>query len=94
MPALSPTMTHGTIAEWVKQPGDVCAAGDVLCEIETDKAVVAFEVQVRIKYIYISRGGRRRTIGPRFLTNQPTYLPHTRTSTSSPRCWRPPRAAR
>ncbi len=47
MPALSPTMTHGTIAEWVKKPGEVCGAGDVLCEIETDKAVVAFEVQVR-----------------------------------------------
>jgi pyruvate/2-oxoglutarate dehydrogenase complex dihydrolipoamide acyltransferase (E2) component len=48
MPALSPTMTHGTIAEWVKKPGEVCAPGDVLCEIETDKAVVAFEVQVGV----------------------------------------------
>ncbi|EWM21801.1 pyruvate dehydrogenase component x [Nannochloropsis gaditana] len=45
MPALSPTMTHGTISEWTKKPGDVCEAGDVLCEIETDKAVVAFDVQ-------------------------------------------------
>lgn len=64
MPALSPTMTHGTIAEWVKQPGDVCAAGDVLCEIETDKAVVAFEVQVRththvyMRICYTPRDGR------------------------------------
>lgn len=45
MPALSPTMTHGTIASWTKKPGDVCGAGDVLCEIETDKATVAFEVR-------------------------------------------------
>ena len=45
MPALSPTMTHGTISEWVKKPGEACGAGDVLCEIETDKATVAFEVR-------------------------------------------------
>lgn len=44
MPALSPTMTHGTITSWTKKPGDKCSAGDVLCEIETDKATVAFEV--------------------------------------------------
>ena len=44
MPSLSPTMTHGTIAEWKKKPGDVLSAGDVLCDIETDKAAVGFEV--------------------------------------------------
>jgi len=45
MPSLSPTMTHGTISEWSKKPGDTCGAGDVLCEIETDKAVVSYDVQ-------------------------------------------------
>ena len=45
MPSLSPTMTHGTISEWNKKPGDTCGAGDVLCEIETDKAVVSYDVQ-------------------------------------------------
>lgn len=45
MPSLSPTMTHGTISEWTKKPGDICGAGDVLCEIETDKAVVSYDVQ-------------------------------------------------
>lgn len=53
MPALSPTMTHGTITNWVKKPGEKCSAGDVLCEIETDKATVAFEVGaiiISVKY--------------------------------------------
>jgi hypothetical protein len=44
MPSLSPTMTHGTIAAWRRQPGDALKAGDVLCEIETDKASVGLEV--------------------------------------------------
>ncbi|KAF9213865.1 pyruvate dehydrogenase complex dihydrolipoamide acetyltransferase component (E2) [Podila verticillata] len=38
MPALSPTMTEGTITAWKKKEGDVVVAGDVLLEIETDKA--------------------------------------------------------
>ena len=44
MPSLSPTMTRGTIAAWNKAAGDSLKAGDVLCEIETDKASVGFEV--------------------------------------------------
>ncbi len=43
MPALSPTMTEGTLARWVKQEGDAVAAGDVVCEIETDKATMEVE---------------------------------------------------
>lgn len=45
MPALSPTMETGTIAKWNMGAGDSFAAGDVLCEIETDKATVDFEAQ-------------------------------------------------
>lgn len=45
MPSLSPTMTHGTISAWKKAPGDQLRPGDILCEIETDKASVGFEVQ-------------------------------------------------
>jgi pyruvate dehydrogenase E2 component (dihydrolipoamide acetyltransferase) len=45
MPSLSPTMTAGTIASWKKQEGESLKAGDILCEIETDKASVGFEVQ-------------------------------------------------
>jgi len=45
MPSLSPTMTHGSIARWSKKEGEALKAGDILCEIETDKASVGFEVQ-------------------------------------------------
>ena len=43
MPALSPTMTEGKIAKWVKNEGDAVASGDVLAEIETDKATMEVE---------------------------------------------------
>jgi pyruvate dehydrogenase E2 component (dihydrolipoamide acetyltransferase) len=45
MPALSPTMTAGNIGTWQKNPGDAIAPGDVLVEIETDKAQMDFEFQ-------------------------------------------------
>ncbi|CAM6126923.1 unnamed protein product [Calypogeia fissa] len=43
MPALSPTMTQGNIVQWKKNEGDKVSAGDVLCEIETDKATLDLE---------------------------------------------------
>ncbi|MDX2974416.1 lipoyl domain-containing protein, partial [Kribbella solani] len=43
MPRLSDTMTEGAIAAWHKHPGDPVAAGDVLVEIETDKALMEQE---------------------------------------------------
>ena len=43
MPALSPTMTEGTISNWIKTEGEQVASGDVLCEIETDKATMEVE---------------------------------------------------
>ncbi|KAL6894293.1 hypothetical protein ACP4OV_008391 [Aristida adscensionis] len=43
MPALSPTMNQGNIAKWRKQEGDKIEVGDVICEIETDKATLEFE---------------------------------------------------
>ena len=43
MPALSPTMTEGTLAKWLKQAGDPVAAGDMIAEIETDKAAMEVE---------------------------------------------------
>ncbi len=45
MPALSPTMTVGNIGAWHKKVGDRVDPGDLLCEIETDKAQMDFEVQ-------------------------------------------------
>jgi pyruvate dehydrogenase E1 component beta subunit len=43
MPALSPTMTEGKLAAWLKKEGDSVKAGDVLAEIETDKATMEVE---------------------------------------------------
>ncbi len=43
MPALSPTMEGGTLAKWLKKEGDSIAAGDIIAEIETDKATMEFE---------------------------------------------------
>ena len=43
MPALSPTMEEGTLAKWLKSEGDKIEIGDIIAEIETDKATMEFE---------------------------------------------------
>ena len=43
MPALSPTMTEGTLTRWLKKEGETIKAGDVIAEIETDKATMEVE---------------------------------------------------
>jgi pyruvate dehydrogenase E2 component (dihydrolipoamide acetyltransferase) len=45
MPSLSPTMEHGNLGAWQKKVGDTVAPGDVLVEVETDKAQMDFEIQ-------------------------------------------------
>ena len=45
MPALSPTMSEGNIVSWTKKEGDKVKVGDVVCEIQTDKATIGFESQ-------------------------------------------------
>ena len=47
MPALSPTMTQGNIAQWNMSEGAKVNEGDIIAEIETDKATMAFEVSVQ-----------------------------------------------
>nr|NIX39751.1 pyruvate dehydrogenase [Gemmatimonadota bacterium] len=44
MPQLSDTMTEGVLVEWEKQPGDHVARGDVVAQVETDKAIMDVEV--------------------------------------------------
>ena len=58
MPALSPTMEKGTLAKWLVSVGDLVKAGDVVAEIETDKATMEFEAvdEGRIGAILISEG--------------------------------------
>ena len=43
MPALSPTMEEGTLAKWLVKEGDRIQSGDLIAEIETDKATMEFE---------------------------------------------------
>ena len=58
MPALSPTMTEGTLAKWHVKEGDTVGAGDILAEIETDKATMEVEAvdEGRIGQILIAEG--------------------------------------
>lgn len=45
MPSLSPTMETGTIVKWLKKEGDKISPGDAIADIQTDKAVMAMEVE-------------------------------------------------
>ena len=58
MPALSPTMTEGTLAKWIKSEGDQVEPGDVIAEIETDKATMEVESadEGKLAKILISEG--------------------------------------
>src|SRR5216683_4503411 len=58
MPALSPTMEEGKLAKWHVKEGDAIKAGDILAEIETDKATMEFEAidEGRIAKILVPEG--------------------------------------
>ena len=62
MPALSPTMEEGTLAKWLVKEGDEVKSGDILAEIETDKATMEFEAvdEGKIAKILVPEGTRRR----------------------------------
>src|SRR3954470_12525426 len=65
MPALSPTMEEGTLAKWLVKEGDSVAAGDLLAEIETDKATMEFEAvdEGRIARILVPEGTDEVKVG-------------------------------
>ena len=58
LPALSPTMTEGTLAKWLKNEGDTVNSGDILAEVETDKATMEIEAidDGRLGRILVSEG--------------------------------------
>ena len=58
MPALSPTMERGNLAKWLKKEGDKVKAGDIIAEIETDKATMEFEAvdEGKIGQILVAEG--------------------------------------
>ena len=51
MPALSPTMSQGNLTNWNVKEGQEVAAGDVLAQIETDKATLDWENQARLRWL-------------------------------------------
>ncbi|KAM8927497.1 dihydrolipoyllysine-residue acetyltransferase component of pyruvate dehydrogenase complex, mitochondrial isoform 2-T2 [Pelodytes ibericus] len=65
LPALSPTMTMGTVQKWEKKLGEKLSEGDLLAEIETDKATIGFEVQEEgyLAKILIAEGTRDVPLG-------------------------------
>jgi len=60
MPKLSDTMTEGTLVAWKKKKGDKVSAGDVIAEIETDKATMEWESpeDCVLTEIYVEEGGK------------------------------------
>ncbi|XAR49916.1 Dihydrolipoyllysine-residue acetyltransferase [Bertholletia excelsa] len=62
MPSLSPTMTEGNIARWLKKEGDKISPGEVLCEVETDKATVEMECMEEGYLAKIIRGDGSKEI--------------------------------
>src|SRR5947207_745272 len=60
MPKLSDTMTEGTLVAWKKKKGDQVSAGEVLAEIETDKATMEWESPEdgTVTEIYVEEGGK------------------------------------
>jgi pyruvate dehydrogenase E2 component (dihydrolipoamide acetyltransferase) len=65
MPALSPTMEEGTLAKWLVKEGDTVSSGDILAEIETDKATMEFEAvdEGKIAKILIPEGSDGVKVG-------------------------------
>ena len=68
MPSLSPTMTEGTIVKWYKSEGEAVGAGDLLCDIQTDKAVVSMEADDDgvLAKILVKDGSGAIQVGPRY----------------------------
>ena len=65
MPALSPTMEEGTLAKWLVKEGDTVKSGDILAEIETDKATMEFEAidEGTIGKILVAEGTENVKVG-------------------------------
>ena len=65
MPALSPTMEEGTLAKWLVKEGDAVSSGDILAEIETDKATMEFEAvdEGTIAQILVPEGSDEVKVG-------------------------------
>ncbi len=65
MPALSPTMEEGTLVKWLVKPGDDVKSGDILAEIETDKATMEFEAidEGTVTELLVAEGAENVKVG-------------------------------
>lgn len=72
LPALSPTMETGTISKWQKKVGDKVSEGDLLADIETDKATMGFEASEEgyIARIFVEEGTKDIPIGKVLFINE------------------------
>jgi len=70
LPAMSPTMEEGTLAKWLVKPGDTVKSGQVMAEIETDKATMEFEAvdEGVIGAILVAEGTENVKVGTRIAT--------------------------
>ena len=75
MPALSPTMEEGTLAKWHVKEGDTVSSGDVIAEIETDKATMEVEAVEEGSYELVPHDNMRKTIARRLVEAKST-IPH------------------
>ena len=103
MPALSPTMEEGTLAKWLVKEGDTVSSGDIMAEIETDKATMEFEAvdEGTIAKIEVAEGTEGVKVGTviamlagededaSVATSAPAGAPATETSEPSPKSARP-----
>ncbi|MHB1206676.1 MAG: pyruvate dehydrogenase complex dihydrolipoamide acetyltransferase [Rhodospirillaceae bacterium] len=89
MPALSPTMTEGKLAKWLKHEGDAVKSGDVIAEIETDKATMEMEAvdEGKIGKILIPEGTEKVQV------NQPIAVLLTEGESAKDIAAAPPKAA-
>ena len=89
MPALSPTMTEGKLAKWIKREGDAVKRGDVIAEIETDKATMEMEAvdEGKIGKILIPEGTEKVQV------NQPIAVLLTEGESAKDITAAPPKAA-
>jgi pyruvate dehydrogenase E2 component (dihydrolipoamide acetyltransferase) len=94
MPKLSDTMTEGTVVKWRKAVGDPVSAGDILAEIETDKAVMELEAfdDGTLREIYVPEGGKARVGQKLALLLAPQETAPSQNGETSPAAKAPPAA--
>ena len=87
MPALSPTMKEGKLAKWLVKEGDEVRSGDVIAEIETDKATMEFEAvdEGRIGKLLVAEGTDGVAVGTEIATLEGDAAPAAPAAPAGPK---------